>query len=414
MAMAVGSPDGDDGEEQLVGWIHFTVTTKAGDFRSGVSGGSPKTIRLPKRSGWLAADGHLYTDATSGDPMRLVANDPEFNLDHLTYKVEFDLTTLIGEPVDVPHTFFPAPSTDTTVYITKFIKDPDQAVMEVRSKCYVEDIIDLDSSTFVSDTDFRLDDTRTPTDGSVDLDKLTEALAAPLTYMSGSGTVLRLGRNSDDSEQATQVEVWVDDGDGASSRVLFWNSSGEYVNANLRVGDNADATNRTVRINTAAGNVRSLALQTAGVDRWLFMADGAAESGSDAGSDLSIRSRKDDGTAKASVVSIERQTGIITLGGPLVPFTAGTVTAAGTTTLTSSSAPVQRFTGSTTQTVKLPTTGVVAGMEYTIINQSSGTVTVQSSGANTISTVAAGSITKFIALVATPTAAADWKRWEAV
>lgn len=135
--------EGDDGEEQLVGWIHCSVTTKAGDFRSGVSGGNPKTVKLPRRSGWLAADGHLYKDATSGQPFRLVANDPEFNLDHLTYKIEFELTTLLGEPVEVPYTYFPAPSTDTTAYITRFLRDPGQTVMEVRAKLYAEDIIDL-------------------------------------------------------------------------------------------------------------------------------------------------------------------------------------------------------------------------------------------------------------------------------
>jgi len=135
--------EGDEGEEQLVGWIHFEVTTKAGDLRAGVSGGNPKTVKLPRRSAWLAADGHLYKDATSGLPFRLVANDPEFNLDHLTYKATFELTTLLGVPVDVPHTYFPAPSTDTTAYITRFLRDPDQTVMEVRAKLYAEDIIDL-------------------------------------------------------------------------------------------------------------------------------------------------------------------------------------------------------------------------------------------------------------------------------
>lgn len=133
---------GDDGEEQLVGWIEFTVTTKPGDFRWGVSGDSPRAVKLPRRSGWLASDGHLYTDATNGQPFRLVANDPEFNLDHLTYRVDFNLTTLLGVPVDVKHCFFPAPSIDTTVYLTRFMRDPEQTVMEVRTKGYAEDILD--------------------------------------------------------------------------------------------------------------------------------------------------------------------------------------------------------------------------------------------------------------------------------
>lgn len=83
-------------------------------------------------------------------------------------------------------------------------------------------------------------------------------------------------------------------------------------------------------------------------------------------------------------------------------------TAAGTTTLTVISAQQQFFTGSSTQTVKLPTTGIVAGQTYTIRNQSTGAVTVQSSGANTITVLAGGTFGVFTALVATPTTAANW------
>ncbi len=94
--------------------------------------------------------------------------------------------------------------------------------------------------------------------------------------------------------------------------------------------------------------------------------------------------------------------------GAFVSSTASTATSAGTLTLTISSAPTQVLTGSTTHTVKLPTTSVVAGQSYTVINQSSGAVTVQSSGANTITTLAANSGCVFIADVDTPTTDAHW------
>jgi hypothetical protein len=87
---------------------------------------------------------------------------------------------------------------------------------------------------------------------------------------------------------------------------------------------------------------------------------------------------------------------------------ATTPTAAGTTTLTVTSAAIQVFTGSTTQTVKLPTTSVVAGQAFRIVNTSTGAVTVQSSGANTICVLAGGTEATFTALVATPTTAAGW------
>lgn len=85
-----------------------------------------------------------------------------------------------------------------------------------------------------------------------------------------------------------------------------------------------------------------------------------------------------------------------------------TATAAGTTTMTIASTETQVFTGTTTQTVKLPTTGLPAGAQYTIINTSTGAVTVQSSAAATIEILAAGTSAIFTAVVATPTTAANW------
>lgn len=85
-----------------------------------------------------------------------------------------------------------------------------------------------------------------------------------------------------------------------------------------------------------------------------------------------------------------------------------TATAAGTTTLTIASTEIQVFTGVTTQTVKLPTTSIPAGGTYTIINLSTGKVTVQSSAANTIIILDAGASCILTAVIATPTTAANW------
>jgi hypothetical protein len=63
--------------------------------------------------------------------------------------------------------------------------------------------------------------------------------------------------------------------------------------------------------------------------------------------------------------------------------TTGTTTT--TTTLNNLSTHLQYFTGSQTQTVKLPVVSTLTlGQQYTIINNSSGLVTIQSSGSNTI------------------------------
>jgi hypothetical protein len=89
-------------------------------------------------------------------------------------------------------------------------------------------------------------------------------------------------------------------------------------------------------------------------------------------------------------------------------------TAAGITSLSIDSAGVQVFTGSTTQECRLPTTGVIAGQVYQVINQSTGDVTVKSSGANTIDTLTGASASApvghlYMALVDTPTTAAHWR-----
>lgn len=85
-----------------------------------------------------------------------------------------------------------------------------------------------------------------------------------------------------------------------------------------------------------------------------------------------------------------------------------TATAAGTTTLVVGSTFQQYFTGTTTQTVQLPTTSIVAGQSFLIVNLSTGVVTVQSSGANTVQALLPGTQCIFTAVVATPTTAANW------
>jgi hypothetical protein len=88
---------------------------------------------------------------------------------------------------------------------------------------------------------------------------------------------------------------------------------------------------------------------------------------------------------------------------------AATVTAAATTTLTVNSAEQQQFTGTTTQTVALPVVSTLAlGMSYTILNDSTGVVTVQSSGANTILAMGANTKVTYTCVLITGTTAASW------
>lgn len=96
-------------------------------------------------------------------------------------------------------------------------------------------------------------------------------------------------------------------------------------------------------------------------------------------------------------------------GNSFLPGYATTATAAGTTTLLVGSKQKQYFTGSTTQTVLMPVVStLVLGQPYTIVNLSSGVVTVQSSGANTIQAMAANTQLSLEATSITGTGTASW------
>jgi len=86
-----------------------------------------------------------------------------------------------------------------------------------------------------------------------------------------------------------------------------------------------------------------------------------------------------------------------------------TATAAGTTTLTSSSTYMQYFTGTNTQTVVLPVTStLVLGQQFVIVNNSTLAVTVQSSGANNILIVGGNTTGTFTCILTSGTSAASW------
>ena len=112
----------------------------------------------------------------------------------------------------------------------------------------------------------------------------------------------------------------------------------------------------------------------------------------------------------ASDTTIAREAaGIISVENEIINGYTTTATAAGTTTLTRASAKNQVFTGTTTQTVALPTTGIILGQQYIVSNKSTGKVTVQSSGANTVYILGTGNVVTFTAQQATPTTAAHWE-----
>jgi hypothetical protein len=84
-------------------------------------------------------------------------------------------------------------------------------------------------------------------------------------------------------------------------------------------------------------------------------------------------------------------------------------TAAGTTTLTSASTQIQRFTGTAVETVVLPVTSTLSlGFIFRIINDSIANVTVQSSGGNEIVILQAGHEATFTCILTSGTTEASW------
>jgi hypothetical protein len=113
--------------------------------------------------------------------------------------------------------------------------------------------------------------------------------------------------------------------------------------------------------------------------------------------------------ATASSVAARDSNGYLTANG-FIPTKTSTAGAAGTTTLTVASSQIQEFTGSTTQNVYLPTTGVLAGQSWTIINNGTSFIPVfpSSGGGGILSITSTLRMGTFTARIDTPTANADW------
>lgn len=75
----------------------------------------PTGLRLLSFTGYIGMDGRLRSARNGSLGVRLIANDPVLGLTKLPYRVEFRLTTPLGEPIRVDGGVFDAPSTDVSV-----------------------------------------------------------------------------------------------------------------------------------------------------------------------------------------------------------------------------------------------------------------------------------------------------------
>lgn len=83
----------------------------------------PTGFRLLPVTGYFDTDGRLKNARAGTVGVRLVANDPVLELpDPLVYRMDFRLTTPIGQPVRVTAAYFEAPDSDVTVQLAEVLE----------------------------------------------------------------------------------------------------------------------------------------------------------------------------------------------------------------------------------------------------------------------------------------------------
>lgn len=158
------------------------------------------------------------------------------------------------------------------------------------------------------------------------------------------------------------------------------------------------------RVDTVARQWMGVRTAASGSVTWVEMAmKGQITSGDVSGlgtlATLSLAGIANGGTGQTS--------GVLGLGA-LRSYTT-TATAAGTTTLTSTSTEMQVFTGTTTQTIVLPAGAtMVGGSVFTIVNQSTGTLTINSNNASLVTTVTAGAMVTLTFITGGANSPAAW------
>lgn len=229
--------------------------------------------------------------------------------------------------------------------------------LEVTDKQAARDVLSA-----ASDFDFRLDDTRTPTDGSVTLSKLDplistylDGIQSPNLAINNVGMVnaasisdatqkntavgvfhynrtlqppfygvrmesasafnaLQLGGGYSAGTAATIIQFFAADDNVTTTGSLV----GIFTSDGLTVGDDEREQEITLALDSADGYARSVTFSSGAVARWILGADSSAETGSDAGSNFRILSRDDAGDPKTTILSINRATDVTTFGGKVV------------------------------------------------------------------------------------------------
>lgn len=125
--LAAGPDDSDSGAEldilPLIGEIDFTAQLDTRALQAVEYLPRPAGFKILKFTGTIDTDGRLKSARSGTVGVRLPANDPVLQLaEPLVYKVEFRLTTPIGERVHIAPGYFLAPATDSTVQLAEVLE----------------------------------------------------------------------------------------------------------------------------------------------------------------------------------------------------------------------------------------------------------------------------------------------------
>lgn len=115
--------DGDTAAVPLTGTATFTPLFA--DNRPALAPGyspRPALFHIRQFDGIFDSTGRLRSEHGGDIGVRLWANDPVFNLGELWYRVDIEVTTLIGEPVALRGGAFRAPSTDVVINLADVLQ----------------------------------------------------------------------------------------------------------------------------------------------------------------------------------------------------------------------------------------------------------------------------------------------------
>jgi hypothetical protein len=105
---------------------------------------------------------------------------------------------------------------------------------------------------------------------------------------------------------------------GTSGHVLPYLDGANTFSAAQTIGDGTASA--IISLNGAAGAVRDFVIRTSSTARWIIRGDESAESGANAGTDLQIINRADDGTQISAAAAIRRSDGSVVIGSPSGSF----------------------------------------------------------------------------------------------